>query len=488
MTGGAGSQILYGPGDISLRVIAPPAGDGTSSVSAKGGGGGAFAIGFPSSSISATPSVTANIGADLVVSGDDVDVKSFAQGKVSSYTENAGGGFIQVGTTDASAKFAAANRAFIGNDPGADGAGVDIVAQGDVLVSARTDADIYSRARSVGGGFLAFADSNSHGTIDGGGNGAAATIGNNANVEGRGIAVIAGYDAARLSVTARSEAGGFTGTSVADAYDHSGLVATVRIGGGARVDGREGVDVRVLNQNIYNPSSAVDASAVFYGLSAGDPDDHEDGTLDSSIVTDDGALIIAAPRISGDTELDTADLAALPSLALLSEINSPRGGIVTTWNADVVLQSGPSPTLVVNSAGTVVKAINVTVDGGNGVGYNTGVGSFSVDDIVNDDRGQAMFKSNGGSISETAGQFPLFTFRDTYREVSLTNESAKTMVVNKVEVINRTATTPAHEVFIRIPTDSGFEFDVTHDFKPTLITAENTRSPTAHRTSSSPAM
>lgn len=475
MTGGSGNQILYGPGDISLRVIAPPAGDGTSSVSAKGGGGGGLAIGFPSSSIVATPSVTANIGADLVVAGDDVEVKSYAQGKVTAYTENAGGGFIQVGTTDATAKYNAENNAFIGNDPGMNGTGVDIVAQGDVFVTARTDADVASRARSVGGGFLAFADSDSHGAIDQGVAGATAVIGNNANVSGRGIAVNAGYDAARLSVTARSEAGGFTGTSIADAYDNSGLAAGVRIGGGAKVDGREGVDLRVLNFNIYDKGGAVNASASFYGLSIPDDTDHEDGTLDSSIVTDDNALIIAAPRISGDTALDTTDLGALPSLALLSEINSPRGGMVTTWNADVVLQSGPSPTLVVNSAGKVVKAINVTVDGGHGVDYQTNAGSFNVDDIINDDRGQAMFKSSGGSISEAAAGFPLFTFRDTYREVTLTNESDRTMIVNDVDVINRTATTPAHEVFIRIPTDIAFEFDVTHDFKPTVVTVENTR-------------
>jgi len=476
MTGGSGNQILYGPGDISLREIAPPAGDGTSSVSAKGGGGGGLAIGFPSSSIIVTPSVTANIGADLVIAGDDVEVKSYAQGKVTAYTENAGGGFIQVGTTDATAKFNAENNAFIGNDPGKDGTGVDIVAKGDVFVTARTDADVASRARSVGGGFLAFADSDSHGAIDQGAAGVSAVIGNNAKVEGRGVAVNAGYDAARLNVTARSEAGGFTGTSVADAYDNSGLAAGVRIGAGAKVEGREGVDLRVLNSNIYDKDGAVDASASFYGLSIPVDDDHEDGTLDSSIITDDDALIIAAPRIAGDTALDTTDLAALPSLALLSEINSPRGGIVTTWGADVVLQSGPSPTLVVNSAGKVVKAVNVTVDGGHGVDYQTNAGSFSVDDIINDDRGQAMFKSNGGSISEAdPSGFPLFTFRDTYRDVTLTNESDRTMVVNKIEVINRTATTPAHEVFIRIPTDIGFEFDVTHDFKPTIVTVENTR-------------
>src|SRR5206468_616144 len=96
-----------------------------------------------------------------------------------------------------------------------------------------------------------------------------------------------------------------------------------------------------------------------------------------------------------------------------------------TWNADVVLQSGPSPTLVVNGDGLVTTAINVTVDHNHGVGYQTNGSSFSVDDIINDDRGQAMFKAVGGDgvISETAAGFPLFTFRDTYKTVTLTNQS-----------------------------------------------------------------
>ena len=91
----------------------------------------------------------------------------------------------------------------------------------------------------------------------------------------------------------------------------------------------------------------------------------------------------------------------------------------------------------------------MSVDGGHGVGYATG-GTFQVDDIVNDDRGQAIFKSNGSAtMAWTPGGYPLFTFRDTYKTMTLTNESDHNMQVGQVIVANRTAVTPQHEVFVR---------------------------------------
>lgn len=474
MVGGSGQHMLMGPGAVSLRVSSPPAGDGTSSVTAKGGGGGVGAFGFPTSKIVEVATVQANIGSDLVESGGSVIVDSFAQGKVTAYTSNGGGGVIQVGETDATARYSAVNDAFIGDaNNNKNGAGIDINAKDDILIGSSTDADVKVTSRSTGGGLLAFADADSIGSIDNAG-AVASTVGNGAHLlAGRGISVTTGYDAARMDVYSRSEAGGLTGTSNADSYDESNLNANIRVGAGAIVDGIEGVDVRVVNNNLYDKDGAIRSSASFYGISIPDDTDHEDGTLDGGITTENTALFIAGPRIPGDTALDVADLGALPSLALLSEISSGRGSFSQVWNADVILQSGPSPTLVVNAAGLVVTAVNVTVDNGHGVGWQTSGASFKVDDIINDDRGQAMFKGGGSILRNTDD--PLFTFRDTYRNVTLTNESDRTMRVSKIDVINRTAVTPAHEVFIRIPTDSGFQFDVTHDFKPTFVLVENTR-------------
>ena len=437
---GSGQHKLLGEGGVSLRTISPPPGDGLSAVSANGGGGGFIAGGDPDSKIVHQANVDANLDAASVTAGGDVSVDATASGNLSAYAKNAGGGFVQVGNTDATVVFAAQTDASVG-------ANTIIEAKGDVFIDATNSVTAKSYARAVGGGFLAFADADSDIIVDDGSydgtdyhGGTTATIGANAKIDARGVSVRSGYGGVDLDVGASTEAGGFTGTSSATAREDAGLDAKINIaGGGTVVEGREGVDLRIINRDI---SRNVHADAVFYGLSAGDEHTPHDGSTSAVLTTADGATIIAGPRISGDTALDVTDLGALPSLALLAEISSPDGTRSIDWNANVVLLAGPAPTLVVNPDGQVVKAINVTVDGGNGVGYNTGA-TFTVDDIINDDRGQAMFKSNGAAtISETAAGYPLFTFRETYAEVSLVNESNHDMIVSDVIVVNRSEFTP----------------------------------------------
>ena len=68
---------------------------------------------------------------------------------------------------------------------------------------------------------------------------------------------------------ASTEAGGFTGTSSATAREAVGLDADIDVATGAEViEGREGVDLRIINTDITNDGDSADA--VFYGLSAGD--------------------------------------------------------------------------------------------------------------------------------------------------------------------------------------------------------------------------
>src|SRR5262249_5323538 len=74
----------------------------------------------------------------------------------------------------------------------------------------------------------------------------------------------------------------------------------------------------------------------------------------------------------------------------------------------------------------------------------------------------------------TAENGPLFTFRETYAEVTLVNESAKDVIVNNVNVVNTTPLTPEHEVVLDVDDTAGFQFNVNHEFKPTLVTVRNT--------------
>src|SRR5262249_5792862 len=145
----------------------------------------------------------------------------------------------------------------------------------------------------------------------------------------------------------------------------------------------------------------------FFGI--GDGDDHRDlsVSLSAKVDADPGVTVTAGPRIAGTPADgvppdDVTPLAhpggfnppSIGSLALFVEAHNDGGGRNIDWDATVVLLSGPSPDLLINAAGQIVKAINVTVNGGQkaiGTNVNRGDGTFSVDDITNDDRGQALF-------------------------------------------------------------------------------------------------
>jgi hypothetical protein len=86
-------------------------------------------------------------------------------------------------------------------------------------------------------------------------------------------------------------------------------------------------------------------------------------------------------------------------LALFVDMDSDRAPRDIHWDSNVLLLPGPSPTLVVGPDGRIVKAINVSVNGGvRDIGTLVDPdndGTFSVDTIINrDDRGQALFRAN----------------------------------------------------------------------------------------------
>ena len=78
----------------------------------------------------------------------------------------------------------------------------------------------------------------------------------------------------------------------------------------------------------------------------------------------------------------------------------------------MIILSGPNPNLLIDANGNIVRAINVSVNGGQKSG--TVSGTVSVDPITNNDRGQVLLQADnsGNSVVETSlPTGPLFTFR-----------------------------------------------------------------------------
>src|SRR5262249_44237397 len=127
------------------------------------------------------------------------------------------------------------------------------------------------------------------------------------------------------------------------------------------------------------------------------------------------ATVLAGPRIAAGPGVPVQLITPLvqpsgpfPSLALyVQAFSDGSAGDVgfnpsraITWDSNVILTSGPSPTLMVDKNGDISEAINASVVGvGNMIGSPvdpTHTGGFTVDNINNTSHGQALFQTNGG--------------------------------------------------------------------------------------------
>ena len=139
----------------------------------------------------------------------------------------------------------------------------------------------------------------------------------------------------------------------------------------------------------------------------------------------------------------------------------------------MVILSGPNPDLLIDSGGKIVRAINVSVNGGQRSGQVSG--DIVVDPINNNDRGQALFQSDssgGTTIATSLPTGPLFTFRETFQTVrSSTNPVQPGPRQHQCRQHDAApAGQPGH---LDANNVSGFQFSVNHDFKPTTITVQD---------------
>src|SRR5262249_8674589 len=143
------------------------------------------------------------------------------------------------------------------------------------------------------------------------------------------------------------------------------------------------------------------------------------------------------------------------------------------WDANVTVAAGPSPYLLVNSDGTIAKAVAITVDdsaaGGSSALTSAQIQSNTlVVNPVNHPCSEVKFSASGGITNSATNPYPLFTFTDTLQGVTIINHSAKTLQIGNIDVANRGGTT-APEVLLTSSTSGNFEFDIQHTVAPSLI-------------------
>jgi hypothetical protein len=251
-----------------------------------------------------------------------------------------------------------------------------------------------------------------------------------------------------------------------DDWEH----ANVNILHNAKVTGTADVTIvsQVNNVNIDSESdvdtdAAVgdsDSTAISYVLTEAD------------VTADTGALVTT----------HTLDVQALSNNFAIKVVPHQDGafydsGDVTTrnifspardiaWNSDVFLTAGPAPRLVIDAAGNVTEATNVS--------YMQTATEFLVQDISFNDQGTAHFFTNdvgdGAPQGTLAGSQSTFNFQENYDTVTILNASTKNVEVINIDPVNR-LTSP--EVTIDVPVDP-FSFNVGQTFTSTLVDIEST--------------
>src|SRR5262249_36830669 len=168
---------------------------------------------------------------------------------------------------------------------------------------------------------------------------------------------------------------------------------------------------------------------------------------------------------------------------------------VVHWSSDVIIYAGPSPLLIIDQNGNVLTAVNIAANGlsnpqpGNNLcsaGGGACVGTvpyIEVNDMQNQDTGDIYMQAHdgnidGGSHVTSPGDhfWGTFTFRDSWQTVTIINHSTRDLVIDNIDVINRTKNPKVTE---DTTGHSGADalFAILRQVDPTLVTITNDYNP-----------
>ena len=131
-----GQHLLLGPDGVSLRTLSPAPGDGQSSASAKGAGGGAIESGDPDGVVHVHAERSGRSSRRSLLAPAGMSASSRPRPGTPRVRRQRRRGVVKVGNADGESHFENTNLAYIGTDSG----GGNIVADGVVVEAGRTPA------------------------------------------------------------------------------------------------------------------------------------------------------------------------------------------------------------------------------------------------------------------------------------------------------------------------------------------------------------
>ncbi|HET7128249.1 MAG TPA: hypothetical protein VFJ93_04150, partial [Gaiellaceae bacterium] len=514
----------------SLRAAHPPVGDGKSSASGTGGGGSIGDVSEPSATVNISPNIKAYVAANTINIGGDFWITTFLNTNTSAYTENGSGGLVSIPSVDSEIGGTDTNVAGIGDfssinsiadDASPSTAHVDasnmtITAGGNVKIDAHTSLNNNNDAKSDSGGGFDDSNADAHTNLT---DTTWTAIGKNANVTALTLALNA-YTGGNNHSHAKSVVIALFGSSSASP------TVTINSKNFAILDGENagtpstgvitalnGVDVRAHHESL---KASADGGHLCICLDVHfGSDGSTNVTLKDLASGHEGVTVVTGPRItlcSGsapswpplETNCSTRDpLHATPSwlvdngdkylaLYVQGEAQSSDGSTnnVIHWNSDVVIYSGPSPLLIIDANGNVLTAVNIAANGlsnpepGNAL---SGATYIEVNDLVNMGTGDIYMQAHNGTIDGGNHVPPpgsidhfwgTFTFHDNWQTVTIINHSARDLVIDDIDPINRTARPKVTEDTTG-HAGADAKFAIVRQVDPTLITITNDHSLTS---------
>ncbi|MCE8556437.1 calcium-binding protein [Ruegeria pomeroyi] len=508
--------------------------DGQTKAEARGGGGGFGAFTFPTADSGADVMAQAYINADLVRASGDVTLYSLTDTNLDLVVSNIAGGLLSVQNSDGDQIATSYSTTAVGSLASITGVTTGgtsaTILSSDSAVTELTEVQAQDVTIEAAGNFRQYSQLDFNHTAeviaDGGGliAGAGAyvendltarsnsVIGDGATIDAETVDVSANmgiFDSPTSSSLsgdltmdsyARAEAGGLFGGTRAESdsnfdYDSAVLIeGSLAVGkdqltDGTLIQGRRGVDFEV-NRASYTYES--DYRAVFWGIGAGTGETFGSASTRTVIDGDAGATIFAAPRLIGGVNVHANDvppsaLNTYPGYDDLAVYVSVNGDLIE-WDSDIEISAGPSPELVVDASGDVVRAYNVRLMNDSGAFVLPEVGSdafndfngsdqIEVDDIIASNLGSVVFNAPIGSISQENGNFDgkhwaeLRVLRG-FGEVRLTNLSDYDLVVNRIDMIAEAGQARVLLVDLDL-LESAMQFSIKESYGNALIDIRN---------------
>jgi autotransporter-associated beta strand protein len=522
-----GTHRLEGVGG-ALALLDPTEDDGILTSTAFGSNGAFIGVKGTAADVDSAPTLSAVVGTGAEVAAlDDVRITTSANLRSTADAFNNSQGFIAVGQGEATATFDTTNTAQIGNSASVSAGDVFTMtafsnhsavtfadargdggfprAQADAKSDIRHDtkADVGQSASISAGNSLTITSSsstNGDATADADGDRGGAEVdalanfdfnstnprgvligrvsdpaltqtfvGIGAQLAAKTVELTADVTSLDVDVNVFSDGGGFEIDSLAVARAHLFDKADVTIASQADIYGADSIEITSRHGAVSSDALAnADSGGVFRNTEANAINLQNTTssinavaganltTHDLTVSTDTNVTRFVKRAIRrGNEEGDDHEIGA----------SNPIRDI--TFNADVLVLSGPAPELVVNEAGLVVRAVNVT--------FSNLTDRIAVLDVHNNDPGRVTFDTD--PIASTPGTIQgdqsLITFQETFDTVTILNRSAKHLELNDIDPVNRLTSSSPVEVTIDVE-DVDFEFEVAHSFLPTLIDIANT--------------